>query len=154
MKERPKKYIAIKNVRLEHQRQVMEVIAKADHCPFCPENLSKYHKMPILRETSHWLLTTNQWPYEHTKIHLVAIHKSHVETLRELSDEAGAELFQLFKWAQQTYNVPGGAFAMRFGDLEHSAGTVAHIHAQFIQPDINAADYEPVRFKIGSVKQK
>ncbi len=153
MKEKPKKFIALKNVRVEHQRQVMETIADAAHCPFCPENLTKYHKLPILKETSQWLLTTNQWPYEHTKVHLVAICKFHAESLEELPDEAGAELLQLFKWSQKRFSVPGGAFAMRFGDLDYSAGTVAHIHAQFIQPDIEATDYEPVRFKIGHSKK-
>mgnify|MGYP001788399472 CR=1 FL=1 len=137
------------NVRLEEQGQVMQKIIEQDHCPFCPENLAKYHKLPLLKQGKFWTLTPNQWPYSHCRLHLLAIATQHVETLQDLDPEAGKELIEMFQWVEHEYAVSGGGFAMRFGDTNYSAGTIKHLHAQFIFPDITAPDYEPVRFKIG-----
>lgn len=144
-----KPFVDLDNARQDGQRDVMEDIIAADHCPFCAENLQKYHKQPILRETEYWLLTPNQWPYDHTKVHLLAIYKTHAERLSELAPEAGKDLLELMQWAEKEYDVPGGGWAMRFGDTDYSAGTVLHIHAQFLVPDLSSPGYEPVRIKIG-----
>ena len=144
-----KSFVDLDNAREDDQRDVMRDIIAAGECPFCAENLRKYHKQPILRESEHWLLTTNQWPYDHTKLHLLAIYKTHAERLSELVPEAGRDLLELMQWAEAEYDVPGGGWAMRFGDTDHSAGTVLHLHAQFLVPDLESPGYEPVRIKIG-----
>lgn len=144
-----KKFVDIDNSREADQRAVMEKIVSADHCPFCSENLRQYHNQPIIKETNFWMLTTNQWPYKHTKLHLLAIYKQHAVRLRELNPLAGSELLELFQWVEREHQVPGGGWAMRFGDTDYSAGTVAHLHAQFVVPDFESPGYEPVRIKIG-----
>lgn len=146
-----KKFVDLDNARLADQRQVMQQIIEAGHCPFCWENLQQYHKQPIIKEGQYWRLTPNQWPYEHTQLHLLAILKDHKESLRELTREEGAELVELMAWAETEYEVPGGGFAVRFGDTNYSAGTVTHLHAQFLVPDIHHPEYHtaPVRVKIG-----
>lgn len=144
-----REFVDLDNARVTEQRQVMEQIIKDDNCPFCEAHLRKYHKEPILKEGKFWILTKNQWPYEHTKLHILAISKKHAEKLEELDPEAGRELFEFFQWTEKEYQVPGGGFAMRFGDTDYSAGTVNHLHAQFIEPDLADSSYEPVRFKIG-----
>lgn len=147
------KFVDIDNARVDEQRRVMSEIIDAAHCPFCLENLRQYHKQPILKEGKYWLLTTNQWPYEHTKVHLMLIYKEHVEHLSEMNPSAGVELIELAQWAVKEYSIPGGGLAMRFGDTNYSAGTVAHLHAQLLQPDIDAPDYDdkPVKVKIGKM---
>ena len=142
-------FIDIDNAREEEQVQVMQDIAQAGHCPFCEENLRRYHKQPILKETPHWLLTQNQWPYAHTKHHFLVIYRQHAERLSELAPEAGQELFSLAAWVEQEYDLPGGGLAMRFGQTRYSAGTVAHIHVQLLTPDLDDPEYEPTRIKIG-----
>jgi ATP adenylyltransferase len=149
-----KPLVDIDNSREAEQTEVMKDILAAEHCPFCMENLRQYHKEPILKDGQFWLLTPNQWPYKNTKLHLLAIYKEHAENLTELNPEAGRELFEFLAWAQREYQVPGGGFAMRFGDTRHSAGTVLHIHAQFLMPDLEAPDYQPTRFKIGKSPEK
>lgn len=150
-----KHYVDLDNSRLEEQKKVMENIIKADHCPFCPQHLKKYHHKAILKTGRYWLLTENQWPYLHTKVHLLAIYHQHVEKLADLNIEAGKELFQLMQWAEKKYQIPGGALCLRFGRTDYSAGTVKHLHAQLIQPDIHHPDYlqEPVKLKIGKTKK-
>lgn len=146
-------HINLDNARGDEQKQVMQDIMAADHCPFCHENLTKYHKQPILKEGTYWLVTTNQWPYPYTKLHLLFIYKEHVTHLPGMNPDAGRELIELAQWAQAEYDVPGGGLAMRFGDTDHSAGTVAHLHAQFLVPDLDHPTYEPVRIKIGRTKK-
>ena len=148
-------FIDVDNSRFDEQRSVMKKIMAAGHCPFCWENLQKYHKLPILKEGQYWRLTTNQWPYTHTQIHLLAILKEHKETLSELDPQCGQELIEMFAWAEKNFSVPGGGFVIRFGDTDYSAGTVAHLHAQFLVPDIHDPDYDskPVRVKIGKTKK-
>ncbi len=146
----PKKsFVDLENARLDEQKKVMAEIVENGHCPFCLENLQKYHKKPFLKEGKYWIVTENQWPYEFTKIHLLAIYKKHAENLQEVEPAAGEELFRFFQEFEKEYGVPGGGFAVRFGDTNYSAGTVKHIHAQFIMPDIEHPDFKSVRFKLG-----
>lgn len=149
----PTQFVDLDNARLGEQKQVMREIIAAGHCPFCLENLRNYHKQPIIKETPHWLVTFNQWPYEHTKQHFLLIYKEHAEKLNELDPTAGQELIELVAWLEKEYQVPGGGWAMRFGDTNYSAGTVAHLHVQFISPDIEEDNFEPVRLKIGKTKK-
>ncbi len=149
----PTSFVDLDNARLDEQKQVMQEIQNQEHCPFCLENLRKYHKQEILKEGKYWLITPNQWPYEHTKIHYLAIYKTHAEHLQEIEPAAGAELIQFFAEIEKAEKIPGGGLALRFGSTDYSAGTVRHIHAQFIVPDIDQPDFEPVRFKIGKGKK-
>lgn len=146
-------HVDIENARLDEQRTVMREIVDAGHCPFCLENLRKYHKEPILKDGQFWILTKNQWPYDFTKHHLLLIYKEHVTDLQDLDPESGKELLEFLQWAQREYKVPGGGWAMRFGDTDYSAGTVAHIHVQFIMPNREHPEFEPVRIKIGKDKK-
>ena len=149
-------FIDIENARVEEQVKVMIGIMANAECPFCLENLRKYHREPILKDGRYWVLTKNQWPYQNTRVHLLAIYKQHIEKLAELDPQAGVELIELMAWAEKEFEAPGGGWAMRFGDSDYSAGTVAHLHAQFLVPDIHAPRYseKPVRFKIGKVLEK
>jgi ATP adenylyltransferase len=147
-------FVDLDNARVDEQRAVMQQIIEQGHCPFCLENLFSYHKKPIIKEGQFWLITENQWPYEHTRQHLLAIHKDHAEKLSQLTPEAGAELFRMLKELEQEFNFPGGGFAMRFGNTDYSAGTVNHIHAQIFVPDIHQPDFQPVRVKIGKELEK
>lgn len=133
----------------------MEEIERANHCPFCRENLDKYHKNPILKEGKFWLLTENQWPYENIKHQLLAIYKTHVEHLSELDPESGKELFEMFSEETRKRNFEGGGLAMRFGKSEDGnyGSSVLHVHAHLIEPDLRAlASDQAWRFKFGQPK--
>lgn len=153
MSDMKQQLVDIDNARVPEQLAEMQQILREGHCPFCPEHLAKHHKDPIVRETKYWLLTPNQWPYKHTKVHLLAIYKQHAVDLVEIDPEAGQDLLELMQWASREYQVLGGAFAMRFGDTNYSAGSVNHIHAQFIQPDLDDPEYQPVRIKVGKSRE-
>ncbi len=147
-------FVDVGNSRAPDQTQVMNQIIANNECPFCLENLHKYHQDPTVKEGEYWIITPNRWPYENTQVHLLAIYKKHAVRLSELEPAAGAELFKLFAELEKENRYPGGGWAMRFGDTDYSAGTVNHLHAQFIIPDVEKEDFKPVRFKIGKDKEK
>jgi len=140
-------------VRREDQLKVMEEIKKQGHCPFCRENLDKYHKNPILKEGKFWILTDNQWPYEKIKHQMLAIYKTHIEHINEIDPEAGKELFEIFKEETKKRKISGGGIAIRFGsNPEHGnyGSSVLHIHAHLIEPDLEKlSESEAWKFKFG-----
>lgn len=142
-------FVNVNNSREGDQIEIMQKIANEAHCPFCLENLRLYHKKPILKEGKYWIVTTNQWPYKHTKHHFLLIYKEHATKLADLETEAGSELFEMIKDLEKEYHFEGGGLAMRFGDTDFSAGTVNHLHVQLIVPDAMAKDFEPVKIKLG-----
>lgn len=149
------RFINTKVIRREDQRVVMAEIEKQGHCPFCRENLAKYHKNPILKEGKFWLLTDNQWPYEKVKHQMLAIYKDHVEHLSDIDPEAGKELFEMFGQMARERKMEGGGLAMRFGTSVHGnfGSSVNHIHAHLIEPDLaKLGDTEAWRFKFGQPK--
>ena len=151
-KKQKNQFINVANSREKEQKERMEDIIEAGHCPFCRENLCKYHQEPILKEGKFWIVTTNQWPYKHSKHHFLLIYKVHAVNLSDLSPAAGQELFELLAEIEESYQLKGGGFAMRFGDTDYSAGTINHLHIQLIEPDLTAPDFAPVRIKIGKNK--
>lgn len=142
-------FVDVENSRLPDQVLVMQKIANAKHCPFCPDQLKKYHKEPIILEGKHWLATKNQWPYENTRVHLLFILKYHAESFEELAPDAGSELISFAAQMCKKFDVPGGGIALRFGDTDYSAGSVKHLHVQFVVPEINDPNFKPVRIKLG-----
>jgi ATP adenylyltransferase len=141
-------FVDLTKARYQDQHDVMQEIADEGHCPFCPEHLHKYHKQPILRQGEHWTVTPNQWPYENTRLHLLAITSYHTETLSDLRQGSMDELLGHLQWAELTYKIAAGGLAMRFGDLRKNGATVNHLHAHLIVPEDNLPPKTKVRFKI------
>lgn len=149
-------FINISSVRREDQKVVMEKIKHEGHCPFCRENLDKYHKNPIIKEGKFWILTENQWPYEKIKHQLLTIYKIHIEHIKDIDSEAGKELFEMFKEEAEKRKIVGGGIAIRFGsNPEHGnyGSSVLHIHAHLIEPDLEKlSEDEAWKFKFGQPK--
>ena len=129
--------------------KVIDQIKKDGICPFCPENLPKYHKNPILKEGKFWLLTTNMYPYEGAKHHVLIIHKDHVEKLSEISREAWDELKSLIDSFIKEKNIPGGSLVMRFGDTRYTGASVSHLHVNLVSPDGEDKNRKPIVARIG-----
>lgn len=128
---------------------VISQIQKDGVCPFCPESLAKYHKNPILKEGKFWLLTDNMYPYEGAKYHVLLIHKTHVTTFAEISEEAWYELDGFIKNFTEEHGIPGGTFIMRFGDTRYTGASVSHLHANLISPDGEDKDRKPIMARVG-----
>jgi dihydrofolate reductase len=152
LEKRTESFVNLDNARLDEQRDIMKMIQEEGFCPFCPENISRTQLKPIIKEGKYWHLRENRWPYQNTRVHLLAIHNKHIEKLSEISPEAAKELFELAKWIESKYQIEGGGIGIRFGDIRQNGGTVLHLHAHIMSADItdrNKPKYQPVRFRIG-----
>jgi ATP adenylyltransferase len=109
--------------------QVIKDIQKDGVCPFCTENLQKYHKNPILFETKHWLITDNMYPYANSGHHALLIHKIHIEYFDQITAAAWQELQTAFAKLLKLKNMPGGTIVFRFGDTSVTGASVTHLHA-------------------------
>jgi diadenosine tetraphosphate (Ap4A) HIT family hydrolase len=146
--KKDKSFVNLNNFRLDEQRRVMENIAENQECPFCPENIDKYHKQKTLRKGAYWTVTKNQWPYKYTDIHLLAIANYHAEKLSDLKKGAFDELLEHMVWVEKEFNIITGGLCMRFGDMSKNGASVNHLHVHLIVPSVDKPADEKVRFKI------
>lgn len=144
-----KEFVELSHARVDHQREVMQQIIQDGVCPFCIENFTRYHKKPILRYGEYWILTPNQWPYEGTRFHFLAVSKKHIETLEEIPAAAMSELLEHFQWVVSENKMPGGSFFIRFGNPKYNGSSVAHLHAQLLMGDFDAPEHKSVKVKLG-----
>ena len=147
-----KKFVNTANTQDRPDGKYNSVIAniqKDGVCPFCPDQLNKYHKNPILEETKHWLVTNNMYPYKNTKQHILLIHKEHIENMREMSNEAWTELHNIFLKAIERSKIPGGTFFIRFGDTRYTGASVSHLHAHLVSSNPDSPEYGPLLTRIG-----
>ncbi len=144
----------ISNARVPAQRKQMVEIQKEGVCPFCPKYFKKYHDAPIIKETDKWLITKNDYPYEGSKLHLLLVHKKHIENVSELSPKAAQELIHLTKWAEKEFKMKGGILLMRFGKPEYTGATITHLHAHVVVGEKEGKGREKLKTSIGFQKKK
>lgn len=136
----------LQNARNDLQIENMKKIAKEGFCPFCPEHLKKYHKPPIVKTGQYWIVTPNMYPYENIKYQFLYIPLEHLTNSKDLRPEMWTELQELIDWTLKEYDIAGGTFLMRSGDMEKTGGTVLHLHAQFI---VGSDPQKPVITRVG-----
>lgn len=152
MSTKPK--LDIDNARYPDQIATMQASLDAGESPFLPENLAKYHHLPVIKTGRFWYVTANQWPYQHTRVHFLIIANQYWTSLDQVPPEAGSEVIELAQWLQKEYHVAGGALCIRFGDTDYSGATIDHLHWQFIVPDLQTPDYDRVHFTVGKKPEK
>lgn len=129
------------NARPGTYGQVIADIAQQGVCPFCPEQIHKFHEKPI-EERTHWLVTENMYPYPATKHHVMLVHKTHIEHIVDISAEAWSELQQIIVEQTKKRDLTGGSFVCRFGDTKFTGASVTHLHAHLVQSNPDDAAYD------------
>ncbi len=142
MEAMKKKLMLTENARHEKQLAKMQECLSLGLCPFCPEHFKKYHDAPVLMEGNWWIITKNDYPYEGSTHHYLAIAKNfhtdshktseHPTDLKDIHPVAWPELFKLFTDLEKKLEVKGGGVFLRFGDMSRTGATIAHIHVHFI----------------------
>jgi len=144
------KFLNHENARTPEQQELMRKIEEDGVCPFCAEYFTTYHPKPVLKETEYWFVTENMSPYAGTKHHFIFVYKpAHVTRMSDLAPEAMIDLWELVAQMEKEYEIPGGAFFVRFGDSKYTGGSVAHLHAHLLMGDADAPGHEAVRVKLG-----
>lgn len=110
-------------------------------CPFCPEQLAKYHKNPTIKETENWIMTDNMYPYKPVKNHVLFIHKKHITHANQITPEGWAELQTLANFLYSERKMIQGALVMRFGQTQHTGASVSHLHAHILESNPDDPSY-------------
>ncbi len=140
------------NARTPEQLKKMKKLTDDGICAFCPERFNEFHDNPINFETKHWVVTKNDYPYEHTTLHLLLIAKKHVQMLGQLTVEARADMTEVIARIENDFRLTTYGFGMRGGDFRFNGGTVDHLHGHIIVGDFSdRSNHHKVRFKISSV---
>lgn len=142
-------YVLIHRARTPEQKRQLQEILDTGECPFCGNNLAKWHKGDVIRKGKGWILTSNDNPYPNIKLHFLLISESHAESLNDISAEQGASLWNYLKFVEKKYSIASGAAIIRFGDPEENGGSVRHLHIHVLVADQDK-QWESVKVKIGS----
>lgn len=129
--------------------KVIKKIQEDGICPFCSENLKKYHKMPILQHSRYWLTTTNMYPYKGSKKHLLIIHSEHITDVSEISREAWLDLHDVIGEIARKHHINGATLLLRFGDTNYTGASVSHLHLQLVSGSPNP-DNPPILARVGN----
>lgn len=136
--------------RSKDQLKQMQDLAGRGVCAFCPEHIEAEHREPIELNTGHWLVTKNDYPYEHTTLHLLLIPHEHVRTFSALSPAARTDFAETIQKVEAQWKLGSYALGMRSGDMRYNGGSVEHLHAHIVVGNVDEAGHEPVRFKMSS----
>ena len=142
----------LNNARTPEIRTVMEKLQAEDVCNFCPGNEHLGAMRPVLREGPRWTVRHNAVPLDNTRLHLLLVAKRHTLRLADLEPDDMLELLDHLKWIEQNFQLEGGGFVMRFGEMKVSTASVQHQHAQLICAAISDQkdpNYEKVFFRVG-----
>jgi len=144
------KFVNLKNSKRDRKySRAIKSIVNDGVCPFCPDNIKKYHKNPIIEENNSWIATDNMYPYEGTKFHILLIHKKHISSIKEISSDAWSELHNLTNSVIKKRKIKGGTFFIRFGDTKFTGATVTHLHAHIVSANTKKKDCSPILTRIG-----
>lgn len=144
-------FVSTQNARPGVYGEVIRDIAQKRVCPFCPDQLHRFHNNPVERR-EHWLVTDNMYPYEPSRHHVLVIHIKHVEHIADVSREAWLELADIVKTETAARGMSGGTLVWRFGDTRFTGASVTHLHANLVQSDPNASSYDAstgLRVRVG-----
>ncbi len=144
-------FVNQQNARPGGYDKVIAGIAAQNVCPFCPERLAEFHKLPMTR-WKFWIVTDNQFPYTPSKHHKLIIHTEHIDHVSKIIPEAWAELYGIIQELVGDTTMVGGTFLMRFGETRFTGASVTHLHANLVQSNPDDTSYDPalgLRTRIG-----
>lgn len=120
------------HTRFASQKARMEECVRLGICPFCWENLAKWHDAPTEKQGKFWVITRNDHPYTGAKYHFLAIYRDHISSISELASGAGDELLLLFSEFCEKNGIRGATIVMRFGEMNYTGATIFHLHAHIV----------------------
>jgi ATP adenylyltransferase len=133
--------------RSEQQLQDMRDLDERGICIFCPEQITN-DGSKILFKTEHWIIKTNKYPYDHTKLHILLVPKEHVATISKLTKAAQEDFLPSITKCEKKYKLTSYAIGIRSGDMRYNGGSIEHLHAHIVVGDVDDPTHETVRFKM------
>lgn len=138
--------------RTPEQIEKMKKLQADGICAFCPEHFEDFHDNPIEFQTDHWIVSKNDYPYEHTTLHLLLVAKEHVQKTSQLCPAAKVDFMCVLDRIERDFDLFSFALGMRVGDFRYNGGSVDHLHGHVVVGDFSDPDnHQKVRFKMSSV---
>jgi len=134
----PHQVLALSRVRGFKQYLNMLERYQSGICVFC-DPLGPKNR--VIREIAGWRMWENPFPSPGSAIHLVLASVRHISTETLPSAKDFVAIGELFEWTKLQYGkeqLIGGGVLMRFGSPEYNAGTVLHLHANIIIPNLES----------------
>ncbi|HEY4518325.1 MAG TPA: hypothetical protein VJG48_01735 [Candidatus Paceibacterota bacterium] len=126
-------------LRLQHCRNLEQYCktraaleAGEDQCPFCqPPDPEK-----VFYEDRFVVGRISDFPHKHTRYSFLVYPRAHIVSRANLGSEVWLGILKSWEVACDKSPVMGGALAIRFGDPRYNAGSVEHLHANILVPDL------------------
>ena len=138
------KYIYPPNARKQEQLDIMMNCEINNIDPLSLE----YIDQPVILITDYWYVSLNRFPYEGVEQQFLIVTKNPIYKKEDISLEMWEDFQKIWLYLSKQYNLPGGAFCLRFGDPSRSGASLKRIHAHLIVPK----EEEKVKFSIGGHK--
>lgn len=132
--------------RTADQLEEMQRLQVNQECHFC--TLSARREAIITGE--YWSVFPNDWPYANTSMHVLIVPHAHHVSTRTLQTKARAEYLDLVSKVADRYRLTGYSQFMRAGEMSLTGSSVAHLHGHVIAPDMEAAEFSPIKVKLGT----
>lgn len=139
----------LKNVRTPEQKLKMLELKKKNICLFCEKLAGKNHGYPVEYRGKFWSVVKNDFPYEGTKVHYLLLSNKHIDSLSEITPEAGKDLIFILKKISKKHSLPGGSFFLRFGDINYTGSSLGHLHAHVISGSKQSKKTRPITTVLG-----
>lgn len=144
--------LTLTRARSFEQYKVMLESLKAGKCVFCsplgPKNIVFY-------EANGWRAWENPFKEPKTKLHIVLAPIRHISTEESPDREDFFAMGLIFEQVKLHYAdaMKGGGFLMRFGSPKLNAGTILHLHANIMVPDLTGEVRLPLAKEPASVER-
>ena len=89
----------------------------------------------VLYENASWMIFHSAFPQKHQDLHLVIPHKKHLLHIKQLDAQDWIDFDEICVWANNHFDLPGGAIVMRFGDPRRNASSLRHLHGNIQIPN-------------------
>jgi diadenosine tetraphosphate (Ap4A) HIT family hydrolase len=95
-------------------------------CRFCA--IDHARNIKLHGTNAYWYVCENAFPSDTRKVQLLMWPYRHIRNPWDLTREEWLALYDVLKWAETEYDLPGGMLYARFGNNFFSEGTVPHLH--------------------------
>jgi diadenosine tetraphosphate (Ap4A) HIT family hydrolase len=112
-------------------------------CGFCHIDRKVNH---VVFENAYWAAWENIFSHDRAcAVMLVIASRDHWRRLADITKEAWGDLEEVMRFAERTYEMPGGMLFLRFGDMRYNVGTVPHLHFNLWVPDRTGSVVVPIQ---------
>ena len=122
-------HVSVARGRNPEQIKKMEEAKRRGICCLCKEHIDGILDAPVEYKGLWWTVRRNDYPYEGTEFHYMAVYREHIENIEEMAPDAMRELHQHISAIKKKHGAPAIVLVMRTGAMDYTWATLSHLHA-------------------------